>query len=181
MQGLTEDAPVLYLGTFSKTMFPALRIGYLVAPAAVTGPLRALLSRIAPQGRAAEQLALAEFLRNGQFALHVRRMRRLYRQRRDATVAALEKHMGAFGTVHGASAGMHLALRLHDAGIDDARIAAQALERGLVAQALSAHATGTRAHGWNGFLLGYSQVPAEQADGLVRKLAALVRASSLAK
>jgi GntR family transcriptional regulator/MocR family aminotransferase len=149
----------------------------VVAPAAAAEALRVLLSRTAPQGRAAEQLALADFLRNGQFALHVRRMRRLYRHRRDATVAALEKHLGTLATVHGASAGMHLALRLHDAKADDMRIAAMALEQGVVAQALSAHSTGARAHGWNGFLLGYSQVPAEDADGLVKRLAALVRAA----
>jgi GntR family transcriptional regulator/MocR family aminotransferase len=68
MQGLAPDAPVLYLGTFSKTMFPALRIGVMVVPAALAHPLRALLAASAPQGRIAEQRALAEFLRGGHFA-----------------------------------------------------------------------------------------------------------------
>ncbi|MES2759495.1 MAG: PLP-dependent aminotransferase family protein [Pseudomonadota bacterium] len=174
MQGLAADAPVLYLGTFSKTMFPALRIGFMVVPAVLAPAFRALLAASAPRGRAVEQRALAEFLRGGHFALHLRRMRRLYRQRRDALVAALDKHLGAVATVHGGSAGMHLALRLNDDRLDDAAIATAALERGIVAHALSTHGTGARANGWNGFLLGYAQVPAEETDALVRRLAALV-------
>jgi GntR family transcriptional regulator/MocR family aminotransferase len=126
----------------------------------------------------AEQRALAEFLRGGHFALHLRRMRRLYRQRRDALVAALEQHLGSVATVHGGSAGMHLALQLNDARLDDARIAARALEQGIVAHALSVHATGVRANGWNGFLLGYAQVPAADIDAMVQKLAALVHCAA---
>jgi len=174
MQGLAPDAPVLYLGTFSKTMFPSLRIGFMVVPRPLVEPLRALLARTAPRGRSAEQLALAQFLRSGQFALHLRRMRRLYRQRRDALVAALEKHMGTLGAVHGASAGMHLAFQLADARLDDASISDAALKRGIVAHALSRHATGARSNGWNGFVLGYAQVPAERIEAQVMQLAALV-------
>eukprot|EP01034_Spumella_vulgaris_P034667 gene34667-42757_t len=91
MQGLAPDAPVLYLGTFSKTMFPALRIGFLVVPPALSEPLAEMRGQSAARGRVAEQLALAEFLRSGQFALHLRRMRRLYRQRRDVLVASLQR------------------------------------------------------------------------------------------
>lgn len=171
MQGLADDAPVVYLGTFSKTMFPALRIGFMVVPRTLVEPLRALLLRSVPCGRAVEQLALAQFVRDGQFALHLRRMRRLYRQRRDVLVAALEQHMGRFGTVHGGSAGMHLAFQLGDDRLDDCVLSAEALRAGILAPALGNHATGVRANGWNGFLLGYAQVPAGQIDGLVRTLA----------
>ena len=176
MQGLEAGAPVVYLGTFSKTMFPALRIGFVVVPRPLAAPVHALLARSAHAGRGAEQLALAAFLRDGQFALHLRRMRRLYRQRRDALVAALGTHLADAGSVHGGSAGMHLAFQLHDAALDDQLLSARALAAGIVAPALSAHATGPRANGWNGFLLGYAQVPAESIDALVRKLARVIRA-----
>lgn len=176
MQGLAPDAPVIYLGTFSKTMFPALRIGFMVVPRALVAPLGALLARSAPRGRTAEQLALAEFIRGGQFALHLRRMRRLYRQRRDALVASLELHLGHAGTVHGASAGMHLAFRFNDPALDDKLLSAQAARQGIVAPALSVHATGARANGWNGFMLGYAQVDAAAIGPLVRKLARIVKA-----
>lgn len=181
MQGLEHDAPVVYLGTFSKTMFPALRIGFLVTPRALAAPLRALLVRAAHSGRTAEQLALAAFLRDGQFALHLRRMRRLYRQRRDALVAALQQHLAGLGTVHGASAGMHLAFQLADRRISDVAISAAALAEGLVAPALSTHATGARANGWNGFMLGYAQVPVENIEALVETLARLVRRAATAR
>ena len=174
MQGLAADAPVLYLGTFSKTMFPALRIAFMVVPGALAEPLQAVLLRSAPAGRIAEQLALAQFLRNGQFALHLRRMRRLYRQRRDALVAALDTHLGGAGTVHGGSAGMHLAFQFNDPQLDDRALSQAALKAGIVAPALGAHATGSRANGWNGFLLGYAQVPAEQMDALVQALARIM-------
>ena len=174
MQGLAPDAPVLYLGTFSKTMFPSLRIGFVVVPRALAAPLRAYLAQSAHCGRTAEQLALAQFLRDGQFALHLRRMRRLYRQRRDALVAALELHLGDVGSVHGGSAGMHLAFQLNDARLSDTALSAEALRSGIVAPALSMHATGARANGWNGFLLGYAQVPAPQIDALVQTLAKVV-------
>ncbi len=175
MQGLMPDAPVIYLGTFSKTMFPALRIGFMVVPATLQPDLLALLARANPRGRSADQLALAEFLHGGQFALHLRRMRRIYKQRRDALVAALEHHLGHIATVTGGTAGMHLALRLHDATLDDVGMSERALARGVVAHSLSSHAIG-RELGWRGFVLGYAQVPAEKMDQLVKLLAKSVYA-----
>jgi len=173
MQGLAADAPVVYLGTFSKTMFPSLRIGFLVVPPALAEPMAQMRAQSSPRGRVAEQLALAEFVHSGQFALHLRRMRRLYRQRRDALVTALERHMGSVAGVYGGSAGMHLALRFHGRRLDDAAISAQAREQGIVAHALSSHAVQGDA-GWSGLMLGYAQIDAEEVDGLVRRLAALV-------
>ena len=172
MQGLAADAPVLYCGTFSKTMFPGLRIGYLVAPAGLAPQLAHLRAQSAAAGRTAEQVALAQFLADGHFLRHLRRMRRLYRQRRDALVAALERHLGRIATVHGASAGMHLSLRLPD-WLPDDTIRALAREEGIAVNALSTHAV-QGAPMWNGLMLGYAQVPAEAMDGLVRRLAAVI-------
>lgn len=177
MQGLQADAPVLYLGTFSKTLFPGLRIGFMVVPEGLCEALARLLARSQPRGRMADQLALAEFLRSGQFGLHLRRMRRLYRQRRDALVAALERELGDLASVHGGSAGMHLALRFADsAGLDDVAISARALRAGIVAPALSELAMGPRAQAWRGLLLGYAQVPVAQMAPLVARLGKVLRA-----
>ncbi|UGQ46691.1 MocR-like pyridoxine biosynthesis transcription factor PdxR [Massilia endophytica] len=173
MQGLAPDAPVLYCGTFSKTMYPGLRIGFLVVPPELAEPMATMRAQSASSGRAAEQLALAEFVRSGQFALHLRRMRRIYAQRRDALVEALERHLGGIAEVHGASAGMHLSLRFRDARISDVEIGRRAREEGIMVNALSAHAVGGEA-GWNGLMLGYAQIPAEQMDGLVKRLAAII-------
>lgn len=175
MQGLAPDAPVVYLGTFSKTLFPGLRIGFMVVPALLAPALTLLLDRAAPRGRTAEQRALAEFIVSGQFAQHLRRMRRLYRQRRDALVAAIEHRLGDVATVHGGTAGMHLALRLADSAADDVALSAQLMsQHAIMAPALSLHAVGQRAQPWRGFLLGYAQVPAESMDPLVKRLASVL-------
>jgi GntR family transcriptional regulator/MocR family aminotransferase len=177
MQGLSGDAPVIYLGTFSKTMFPAIRTGYMVLPSNLVVPLRAVLARMAPHGRVADQLALADFLRSGQFGVHLRRMRRLYRSRRDLLVEALQRHAGDAITVHGSSAGIHLSLQFLDPALVDTHVAAAALELGVVARALTTHTTGLRQHGWNGLLLGYSQVDGSDMDAKVKSLAQLMRAN----
>lgn len=171
-----SDAPVLYLGTFSKTLFPGLRIGFMVVPSALVRSLHELLARSAPRGRAAEQLALAEFLREGHFGLHLRRMRRLYQQRRDALIAVLQHQLSDLATVQGASAGMHLALYFDPAlALDDQAISAAALRAGIVAPALSQHLCGRRSSAWSGLMLGYAQVPAEQMAAKVARLAAVIR------
>ncbi|WP_347176293.1 PLP-dependent aminotransferase family protein [Undibacterium sp. TS12] len=173
MQGLAADAPVLYLGTFSKTMFPALRIGFMVVPRNLVAALHDFLERAAPRGRAVDQLALAEFIRNGQFASHLRRMRRLYRQRRDAMVAALERHAGSAGQIQGASTGMHLSLAL-TSEVPDSLISTRAHELGIVAQALSAHAAESGKAAGNGLILGYAQVDAALMDERIRQLAKVI-------
>jgi GntR family transcriptional regulator/MocR family aminotransferase len=174
MQGLAADAPVIYLGTFSKTMFPSLRTGYMVVPAHLADAVRAVLARSVPHGRAADQLALADFLHNGRFGMHLRRMRRLYRARRDILLECLQRELGDAVAIHGSSAGIHLSLQLADPALDDNAVAAAALEQGVVARALSAHATALRPHGWNGLLLGYAQVDGAAIAGLVKTLASVI-------
>lgn len=178
MQGLAPDAPVLYLGTFSKTMFPAIRTGFIVVPPNLVAPLRSVLLGMALHGRTADQLALAEFLRSGQFGVHLRRMRRLYRTRRDQLLDALARHAGDLATVHGSSAGIHLSLQFRDNTVIDTTITQAALAEGIAARALSSHATGLRQHGWNGLLLGYSQVAECAIENNVETLARLIRTHS---
>jgi GntR family transcriptional regulator/MocR family aminotransferase len=176
MQGLAPDAPVVYLGTFSKTMFPAIRTGYMVVPPNLVDPLRVVLARTTPHGRAVDQLALADFLHSGQFGVHLRRMRRLYRGRRDLLLEALQRHAAGVASVHGGSAGIHLSLQFRDPNLVDTEVAAAALARGIVARALSAHSTGLRQHGWNGLVLGYSQVDGGDMERHVRSLIGLMGA-----
>lgn len=177
MQGLVADAPVLYLGTFSKTLFPALRIAYMVVPKNLIHPLRALVAKASLRGRSADQLCLARFIQEGHFALHLRRMRRLYCQRRDCLVQALRIELDRqfadadqLFSIVGQSAGMHLALRFHTKLLDDVEISARALAQGIVVPALSVHKVGKRSHSWQGLMLGYAQVTIEDIPVLVHRL-----------
>ncbi|WP_028455852.1 MocR-like pyridoxine biosynthesis transcription factor PdxR [Chitinilyticum litopenaei] len=180
MQGLVADAPVAYLGTFSKTLFPALRIGFLVVPVALAPLVDAALAQCQPRGRQIEQRALAGFIRDGEFLAHLRRMRKLYSERRDAMIAAIHRHFGDLAEVCGGSSGIHLAIRL-PATIPDATISRQALAAGLVARPLSAYRSGAPDSASNGFILGYAQVPASEMDAHIATLARLVREHAAGK
>jgi GntR family transcriptional regulator / MocR family aminotransferase len=184
MQGLGPAAPVIYLGTFSKTMFPAMRTGFMVLPAGLADAARPALARLPMHGRVPEQRALAAFLNSGQFVQHLRRMRRLYRERRDALLEALDRHVGDLALVHGAGTGMHLSLRLPEPDrpedrISDSGISDAALGAGIAVHCMTRHETGLRKTGWNGLLLGYSQVPAADIDAAVGRLASIARACAL--
>jgi GntR family transcriptional regulator / MocR family aminotransferase len=114
LQGLISDAPVIYCGTFSKVMFPGLRIGYLVVPPALAPTFRRakwLTDRNTP---ILEQAALADFIREGHLERHIRRMRRLYASRREAFISSLRRHFGSRATVLGEAAGMHAFVAIDD-------------------------------------------------------------------
>ena len=175
MQGLAADAPVLYVGTFSKTMFPALRIGFLVLPPALAGSLRTAVHELLRGGHRHEQLALAAFIDSGQFARHLGRMRRLYRDRQQALRAALARHLPIDHEVLGGHGGLHLTLRLPPAYVDHA-MAAAARRAGLGPAALSAFALRPTAQD-NGLVLGYGNTSAELFEPLVRRLAGVIAAA----
>jgi len=175
MQGLADDAPVLYIGTFSKTMFPALRIGFLVLPPALAQPLRTAVHELLRGGHRHEQLALAAFIDSGQFARHLGRMRRLYRDRQQALRAALARHLPVEHEVLGGHGGLHLTVRLPP-GLDDRAIAAAARRAGLAPAALSAFAL-RPASRENGLVLGYGNTSAELFEPLVRRLAGIIAAA----
>ena len=114
LQGLAGAVPVVYIGTFSKVMFPGLRIGYIIAPRNLTKRFERakwLADRHTP---VLEQCALADFLGEGHLDRHIRRMRRLYGLRREVLMESLDRHFGDQATVLGAAAGMHAMVRFAD-------------------------------------------------------------------
>ncbi|WP_233866251.1 MocR-like pyridoxine biosynthesis transcription factor PdxR [Paraburkholderia adhaesiva] len=176
IQGLADDTPVVYLGTFSKTIFPALRIGFMVVPQGVAQQVAKAIGTLWRQGRVAEQMALAEFIESGRFARHLRRMRKLYEQRRDGLVAAIERHLAGIVTVSADAGGMHLTVRL-DVPLRDIDVSEAAHAHGLNLSPLSAYCLpGPGIARYNGFLLGYAEAPPDVADTLMATLARVVRA-----
>jgi GntR family transcriptional regulator/MocR family aminotransferase len=118
-QGLDRNERVIYAGTFSKVLFPSLRLGYLVIPAPLVDPFRAAKALADTGSGGLEQRALARFIRDGHFDRHLRRVRARNGQRRAALVAALDEHVGDRVEVLGANAGLHVMLRLRDVPLAD--------------------------------------------------------------
>lgn len=174
MQGLVPDAPVLYVGTYSKTMFPSLRLGFVVLPTGLADEAAEALAEMLRGGHRHEQWALASFIESGQFTRHLNRMRRLYRERQQALRAALARHLRVPHEVLGGHCGLHLTLRL-PAALDDRAIAAQALSLGMAPQALSGFAIAPRPED-TGLVLGYGNTSAELFEPLIERLARLIQA-----
>ena len=152
LQGMDAHGRVAYIGTFSKVLFPALRVGYMVVPPAVWSEFieaREALDLFSPT---LYQLALADFLREGHFVRHIRRMRTRYLSRRNALLAGLARHCDGLLTVHNADAGLHVATLL-PTGVDDAAVVRRMAERGLTATALSSCYVGPARR--SGLLLGF--------------------------
>ena len=135
MQGLCPER-VLYLGTFSKVMFPVLRMGYIIAPKELTKALagaRALIDRHSPT---IDQLILAEYIRKGHFEAHIRRTRVLYGERRNALLEALRQELPTGFEIQPSDQGMHLLIWLPPR-LTDSEVSRRLMAQGLYARPIS--------------------------------------------
>jgi GntR family transcriptional regulator/MocR family aminotransferase len=165
LHGLDGDRRVIHIGTFSKAMFPALRLGYLVIPADLVERFTIIRATLDNFPGPLLQRALDQFLREGHFARHLRRMRTLYAERRRVLVHALERDLGL--RVRGHRAGMHVVAML-PRGVSDRAVAIRAAQRGLSVTPLSScYATPRPA---SGLVLGFGGTPAGELVDAVRVL-----------
>ena len=174
MQGLVPQAPVLYVGTFSKTLFPSLRLGFLVLPEVLLPSLQGPLGELLRGGQRHSQLALAQFMESGEFARHLGRMRRLYRSRQSALRQALQQHLAVPHQIEGGQCGLHLCVRFGSAWPDQG-VAEQARQHGMAPSALSGFALPPGPSD-NGLVLGYGNTSSELFAPLIQRLSGLMRA-----
>jgi GntR family transcriptional regulator / MocR family aminotransferase len=167
LQGLDRNARVIYIGTFSKVLFPSLRLGYVVIPEDLVNHFAAVRLAMDIFPPYLYQEVITDFMREGHFARHIRRMRLLLSERRTALVASLREQLGTELEVHGAQAGMHLAVTLPH-GLRDIDIATTAAAKGLWLWPLSPSYIGTPAR--HGFILGFGNTPAEEMPAAVSQL-----------
>ena len=173
LQGLMPER-VVYCGSASKTLAPTLRLGWIVAPSSLVLELvdQVLYTAMAPARL--EQLAYADFLERGEVDRHLRRMRLRYRRRRDALVRSLERELPEV-EIRGVAAGLYVAAVLPP-GLDEARVLAEARERGIGLSGMSEHRV--RTQGEPTLLLGYAVLKEPAIRMAVKKLAEAVEAAS---
>jgi len=166
LQGLDRDSRVLYVGTFSKVLFPALRLGYIVIPTDLVARFVAVRDATDIFPATLPQAVLADFIGEGHFARHLRRMRALYGDRRAALVGAIREEMGAALRPLGDEAGMHLVAAL--AKGDDRAASMRAAHMGLWAMPLSSCYLGKASR--RGFVLGFGGAGVPEIARGVRRL-----------
>ncbi|HUD62102.1 MAG TPA: PLP-dependent aminotransferase family protein [Acetobacteraceae bacterium] len=171
---LDRAGRVIYCGTFSKTLAPALRLGFAVVPA----PLVAAFVRVGTlMDRGIDtfnQAVLAEFMRQGLLAPHIRRMRTEYARRRAALLTAMARHAPSVAPI-AAPGGLHMVTRLPE-GVDEAATVAACRNRGLAVSPLGAYYAGTPR--MVGLVMGFASTPEALAADTARRLESAVRAVS---
>ncbi|ALM85848.1 PLP-dependent aminotransferase family protein [Bordetella sp. N] len=169
LQGLDTDGRVIYMGTFSKTMFAGLRFSYIVVPPHIADACAQACARLYRPGHLHLQAALADFMNDGHFAQNIKRMRVEYGERQHLLREALQTRVGGLVTLSEARSGLHVYARL-DRRVAVARLAAAAEEEDLVLgipHFLPEHDTKDR----NAVVLGYGGVPAARIDDGVARFA----------
>lgn len=174
LQGLVPNAPVIYIGTFSKTLYPGMRIAYMVLPKALALAFRTAHSELYREGHLLTQATLAEFIREGHYAAHIKRMRLIYVSRRSALIALVDKWLGP-GWLHPfeSNAGLHLVLSL-PVWTSDVEVARAAHAKGVVVRPLSRYYVGRPPE--FGLLLGFACVSEQQMLQPFAVLAECIRA-----
>lgn len=172
LQGMDTAGQVIYVGSFGKTLFPGLRIGYVVVPEALAESFATASAELYREGQLLQQAVLAEFIGEGHFTSHIRRMRALYSQRRDTMLATIAQRYGDTLAIAGGDAGLHLVLKLPQ-HVDDRALAAAALEENIVVRPLSGYYA-HRPDAESGLLIGYACVPDEDIAPAFEKLAGVI-------
>jgi GntR family transcriptional regulator/MocR family aminotransferase len=172
LQGLDQDGRVLYVGTFSKSLYPALRLAYLVVPPDLVDAFTAARAVTDRQAPTLMQAVVAEFLREGHFVRHVRRMRIVYKELQETLLRAAQRDLDGQLELSPSATGMHLVGWL-EPGRNDVEVSRAAARVGIEAAPLSSCCLTPPERG--GLLLGYAGFDARQIRDGVRRLAAGMR------
>ncbi len=167
MQSLDTAGRVIYIGTFSKVLFPSLRIGYLVVPPDLTDATRMACQVIDKAASTVPQVVLAEFMAEGHFAAHIRRMRSIYRERHDVFIDASRRYLAGLLDVRPADSGMNVIGWLAK-GSNDVEARGRARVGGIVTNAMSYYYS--EAPPRSGLHLGFCNTPPAEMSHQVQKL-----------
>lgn len=165
LQGMFENTPVLYVGSFSKTLLPALRVGYLVVPEPLVEHF--VLAKQASGGESPllMQATIAEFIETGHFTRHLRRMRQLYRDKWQHFQSRIAEELGGLVTPVAESAGMHVVL---EGDFDDVELSSWLRTRGFGSTPLSSHFFGKGSR--TGLIMGFASASEREIETCVNLL-----------
>ncbi|MEM7802451.1 MAG: PLP-dependent aminotransferase family protein, partial [Chloroflexota bacterium] len=168
LQGLDQASRVIYIGTFSKVLFPSLRLGYLVIPPGLAEYVAAARANVDRGSDLITQLTLNQFMRAGHYARHIRRMGKLYKERQATLVREIRSQLDDRLTISPAPAGLHLVGRLKS-GIDDREVSNHLKHVGIDAPPLSNYSVTRLKRG--GLVLGYASQGVDKIVEGVDKIA----------
>jgi GntR family transcriptional regulator/MocR family aminotransferase len=169
LQSLDPGGRVLYVGSFSKTMLPALRLGFLIAPASLRPALLAARRVSVQYGDPVTETALAAFIEEGLFARHLRTATRAYAERRTLLLEALHGELGRWLEPVASAAGLHVSTLLHpDAGVDAATVAQRAERAGVAVQTLGTFCQTPPER--DGLVIGYGSIATGRLPEALRVL-----------
>ncbi|WP_310564095.1 PLP-dependent aminotransferase family protein [Hydrogenophaga sp.] len=173
LEGLDVDGRVLYMGTFSKVLYPGIKLGYLIVPRPLVAAFKQAHYDLNRPGQMPLQAALAEFIEMGHFSSALRRARQSYAERRAALLEALKPVLGGDTFISGAEQGLHLCLRLPQ-HVDDRLLAQRIAQQGLTVRPLSAYCLAR--NDLRGLVIGYGYAPLKEIQRCGPVLAAAVQA-----
>jgi GntR family transcriptional regulator / MocR family aminotransferase len=172
LKSLDRSGRVLYAGSFSKVIFPGLRLGYLVLPGAVAERFAGIASAAFPTPAIMIQKSVEAFMSQGHFARHLSRMRALYTERRKALAGEIESTMREYVEIRLQDGGMHFVAWLRG-GVRDTEIVEHLRRKGIGPASLSR--CSLRASGHNGLMIGYANVAKEHAASATRRMLAAIQ------
>ena len=171
LQGLDQNGSTIYVGTFSKVLFPSLRLGYLVVPSGLVDLFEHARSCVDGNPTVIDPATLALFMEEGHFARHIRRMRSLYKERLEVLQDAVHKRLKGALTLEGQQCGMHTLGKLQTS-MDDEYLSQQALKQGVVVPSISRYCWQTKVD--PGFVLGFAGFPESEIRSAVDRLATVM-------
>jgi GntR family transcriptional regulator / MocR family aminotransferase len=174
LHGLDVDGRVIYVGSFSKTLFPALRLGFVIVPADLQHTVRAARRSGDPSPPGLDQAVLADLMAGGHFDRHLRRMRAAYQERGDALAAAAKRYASGVLHLRPVQTGLHAVADLE--GVDAAVVFQQAAERGIEVMPLSAY-WAARTKPANGLVLGFGGCTPDALTRGMERLTAAIEAA----
>lgn len=172
IQGLDTSGNVLYVGTFTKTMFPGIRLAYLVIPADLVSAFVGMRTLVDGHSAVLNQAILAEFMASGEFTAHIRRMRQLFKSRRDAFVEMVDRHLSPYGALQIPAGGFQATWRLYEGHLER-EVRTRAEQSGILLHSLAE--LFIRRGGTPGFVLGFAALTPQETHAAVVRLARIIK------